>query len=100
MGRPVIPEKRIWVSEATLPIKAQIQLKLSVLLNLTYYAETSIQESLSWTKKKTKTKPNRDFLFAKENEIVKIALETTEVSKPKLARKALLTEVLHEAGTA
>lgn len=84
------------MSEATLPIKAQIQLKLSVLLNLAYYAETSIQESLSWTKRKKKSA----FLFAKENEIVKIALETTEVSKPKLTRKALLTEVLHEAGTA
>lgn len=49
--RPVTSEKRVWGSASTLPIRALVHLKLIVMLNLTYYAETNIQESLSWTKK-------------------------------------------------
>lgn len=52
MGRQVTSEKRVWGSASTLPEWAQVHLKPSVMLNLTYYAETSIQESLSWGKKK------------------------------------------------
>lgn len=33
------------------------------------------------------TKQNSDFLFAKANEVVKVTLKATEVSKPRLTRK-------------
>ena len=51
MDRPVTPEERGSESASTLLLRAQIHLKLSVLLYLAYYAETTTEESMSWTKK-------------------------------------------------
>lgn len=62
------------------------------MLNLTSYAEISIQESLSWTKNKC------DFLSAREKEIVKVAMETTEITKPGLARKGVQNRYSMKSG--
>lgn len=76
--------ERVWESASTLPLRHQAHLKQSVQSHLLFWNKYPKVSELD-------TKQNRtsDFLFAKANEIVKVTLKETKVSKPRLTRKVV-----------